>query len=252
MNFENKNIIITGASTGIGKALVKELAEYNCTLFILARRVNLLEEIKHELKEKPAKIYCFYNDVGNKNSVADAYKQITVITPNIDLAILNSGVGFYMTVESFNSKLAEDTFNSNFFGLVYWTEQLLPMFLKNKNGIIAGTSSLADNRGYSGSGFYCASKAAASIYLEGLRVELKKHNVKVLTIKPGFVKTPMTDINTFKMPFLMQPNEAAKAILYGIKKEKRIIQFPLPIVLSTKLVGLIPNFIYDFLIQKAK
>ncbi|MFH0736609.1 MAG: SDR family NAD(P)-dependent oxidoreductase [bacterium] len=252
MTFENKTVIITGASTGIGKALVKELADYNCTLFILARRINLLEEIIEELKDKPAKIYCVYNDVGDKDSVAEAYKQITAISQKIDVAILNSGVGFHMTVEKFNSKLAEDTFRANFFGLVYWTEQLLPMFVKNKAGLIAGTSSLADNRGYSGSGFYCASKAAASIYLEGLRVELIKHKVKVITIKPGFVKTPMTDINTFKMPFLMQPEEAAKIIIAGIKKEKRIIQFPLPIVLSTKLVGLIPNFIYDFLIQRAK
>ncbi len=97
--------------------------------------------------------------------------------------------------------------------------------------------------------FYCASKAAASIYLEGLRVELKKYGIKVITVKPGFVKTPMTDVNEFKMPFLMPADKAAKIILKGIKKEKRIIQFPFPTVIASKLIGLMPNFLYDYLIQ---
>ncbi len=252
VTFENKNIIITGASSGIGKALVKALAEYKCNLFITARRVNLLEVIKKELEGKPASIYCIANDVGDKESVFQAYKAISDKVNKIDIAILNSGVGYYMTVENYNSELAEKTFSTNFLGQVYWIEQLLPNMIKTKQGVIAGVSSLADNRGYSGSGFYCASKAASSIYLEGLRVELIKHNIKVLTIKPGFVKTPMTDINEFEMPFLLQPEQAAKYILNGIKKEKRIIQFPLPTSLGAKIVGLLPNWLYDTLSKNRK
>jgi short-subunit dehydrogenase len=248
----NKNIIITGASTGIGNAIVRELSKSRCNLFILARRIELLEEIKDSLKNNPAKIYCIKNDVGDKSSVEHAYKKIIETAGNIDIAILNSGVGYRMTVEEYDSTLALKTFNTNFMGLVYWIEQLLPMFIKNKNGIIAGVSSLADNRGFSGSGFYCASKAAASIYLEGMRVELIKYGVKVITIKPGFVKTPMTDVNEFKMPFLMPAEKAAKIIVSGIKKEKRIIQFPLPTVIGSKLIGMLPDLIYDFLSKKQK
>lgn len=252
MEIINKNIIITGASTGIGNAIVRELSKSRCNLFILARRIDLLEEIKDSLKNNPAKIYCIKNDVGDKSSVEHAYKSIIEKAGSIDIAILNSGVGYRMTVEEYDSTLAIKTFNTNFMGLVYWIEQLLPMFIKNKNGIIAGVSSLADNRGFSGSGFYCASKAAASIYLEGMRVELIKYGVKVITIKPGFVKTPMTDVNEFKMPFLMPAEKAAKIIVSGIKKEKRIIQFPLPTVIGSKIVGVLPSFIYDFLSQKQK
>jgi hypothetical protein len=250
MELRNKNIIITGASTGIGKALAIEIANYNCNLFLLARRIELLEEIKESLINKPAKIYCIKNDVGDKDSVKEAYKQVCEITDDIDLAILNSGVGYRMTVENYDSELALKTFNTNFMGLVYWIEQLLPGFMKKRSGIIAGVSSLADNRGYSGSGFYCASKAAASIYLEGMRVELQKYGIKVITVKPGFVKTPMTDVNEFKMPFLMSADKAAKIILKGLIKEKKVIQFPLPTVIGSKLIGIMPNFLYDFLSSK--
>jgi short-subunit dehydrogenase len=96
--------------------------------------------------------------------------------------------------------------------------------INNKKGIIATVSSLADNRGYSKSGFYSASKAALSIFAEGLSVDLKSFGIKVITIKPGFVKTPMTDQNKFKMPLIMPAEKSADYIISGIEKEKSIIQ----------------------------
>ncbi len=123
---------------------------------------------------------------------------------------------------------------------------LLPDFIKNKEGLLAGVSSLADNRAY-GTTFYNASKAALTIFLEGLRLDMKKHNVQVLTVKPGFVKTPMTDQNNFKMPFLLSAEDAADIILKGIEKEKKIIQFPFATVLLTRIVGLLPLSVYEFL-----
>ena len=116
--------------------------------------------------------------------------------------------------------------------------------MKREQGIIAPVSSLADNRGYSGSGFYCASKAALSIFTEGLSIDLKKHGIKVITIKPGFVKTPMTDKNKYKMPFMISAEKSADYIISGIEKEKAIIQFPIPTVLGAKIIGLLPNWIY--------
>ena len=108
-----------------------------------------------------------------------------------------------------------------------------------------GVSSLADSKGYSKSGFYSASKAAATIYLEGLRTELIDYNVKVLTVRPGFVKTLMTDKNEFKMPFMMSTEKAAKIIIAGIEKEKRMIQFPWQMVLITRLIPSIPSSLYE-------
>ncbi|MCP5062676.1 MAG: SDR family NAD(P)-dependent oxidoreductase [Ignavibacteriae bacterium] len=251
MNFENKVVLITGASTGIGKELAITLSKVNCKIILVARRVDLIEklvdEISHQSKAEFLTLKC---DVSKKEEVAEAYKKSTNKFGRIDVAILNAGFGENMQVEEYNSELAETTFGANVFGIIYWVEQLLPDFLKRQSGYIVGISSLADNRGFSESGFYCASKAASSIYLEGLSVELKRQSIKVITVKPGFVKTPMTDKNDFEMPLLMEADKAAKIIVTGIEKEKRNIQFPFPIVLVTKLIGLLPNWLYEFFASK--
>ena len=129
---------------------------------------------------------------------------------------------------------------------------MLPKFVEKEDGVIAGISSLADNRGFAGSGFYCASKAATSIYLECLRIELKRYGIKVITVRPGFVRTPMTDKNRFKMPLLMEPGQAAFNILDGLKKGKSVIQFPWQMVMLTRLVGILPGSFYEWLAGKQK
>jgi len=251
MNFQNKVILITGASTGIGKELAIALSKTNCKIILVARRVELLENLVSEISSNSqAKFLTLKCDVSKKEEVSEAYAQSINKFGRIDVAILNAGFGENMQVEEYNSELAETTFGANIFGIIYWVEQLLPEFIKRRNGYIVGISSLADSRGFSGSGFYCASKAAASIYLEGLRVELIEHNIKVITVKPGFVKTPMTDKNDFEMPFLMEVNKAVKIIIKGIEKEKRIIQFPIPIIIGVKLITLLPNWLYEFLASK--
>ena len=262
MNFENKVVLITGASSGIGKAIAVKLLKSNCKLVLVARRTELIEEYlnqspstNHPLRlvedeaSQPLIIKC---NVSNKDEVAEALKLIKEKFGRINIAILNAGVGYHVTVGNYKSIYAEETFGANLFGIIYWVEQLLPDFVKRKEGMIVGVSSLADNRGYSGSGFYSASKAAATTYLEGLRIELMQYNIKVITVRPGFVKTPMTDKNNFKMPLLMSADKAADIIIDGIKKEKRIIQFPWRMVLLTRLIGIIPNSLYEWLAGKVK
>ena len=250
MDFKEKTILITGASTGIGKALAIELSKINCNLILIARRIELLEELKEQLSENKAKIIVFKCDVSNKLEVENTCAKISAQYDFIDIAILNSGFGVRVVPEKFNSEHAEQTFGANIFGIIYWVEQLLPKYLDKNKGMIVGVSSLADVRGYSGSGFYCASKAAASKYLEGLAVELKSYGIDVLTVRPGFVKTPMTDKNEFPMPFLMSPEKAAKIIASGIAKKKRYIQFPWQIVWLTRIVDLIPNALYEYMAKK--
>jgi short-subunit dehydrogenase len=252
MKIEDKSILITGASSGIGAELAEIYAKQNATLFLVARRKNKLEELKRKLAQFDSKIFIYQCDVANKIHVADTFAEIKKQTSFIDIAILNAGVGHNMNIENFDSTLAEEIFSVNVLGMIYWIEQLLPDYLENKKGSLAGVSSLADNRGYSGSGFYCASKAAETIYLDGLRVELKKHGVKVITVKPGFVKTQMTDKNKFKMPFLMTVEKAGKIIFNGIQKEKSVIQFPLPTVIGSKLAGALPTCIYERFAAKIK
>lgn len=250
MTFEKKTILITGASTGIGKALGEKLLNEDCNLVLTARRNGIIEEWVNNYKNHKAEILVLKNDVTDKVSVEESYQKAVDKFGSIDIAILNSGIGKSITPETFNSKAAEDIISTNFLGAVYWIEQLLPDMIKSKSGIIAPVSSLADNRGYSGSGFYCASKSALSIFAEGLAIDLRKYGVKVLTIKPGFVKTPMTDQNKYKMPLMISAEKSADYIITGIEKEKAIIQFPFPTVLGAKIIGLLPNWIYRILSKR--
>jgi len=163
---------------------------------------------------------------------------------------LNAGISSRTSIKDFSIDKAKEIFDVNTLGLIYCIEQVLPDFIGRKEGMIVGVSSLAESRGYPRSGFYNASKAAVTLLLESLRVELKKFNIKVLTVKPGFVRTPMTNKNEFQMPFLMDVEKAASIILKGIKKEKKIIQFPLPIVVGSKIIKLLPNWLFDYLMSK--
>ena len=250
MNFNDKVILITGASTGIGKEMAKLLAYENCSLVLLARRYKLLDELKTQLKTGKVNIKTYKCDVADPDEVRKVFTKLKDESGKIDIAILNAGVGSKSSAKDYSYETAKNTFDVNVLGIVNCVENLMPDFLKRKDGMIVGVSSLADARGWQGSGFYCASKAAATLLLENLRVELKPFNVKVITVKPGFVETPMTAKNKFPMPFLMSVEKAAKIIIDGIKKEKRIIQFPLPTVFSAKLMRIVPNYLFDYFSSK--
>ena len=250
MNFKNKVVVLTGASSGIGYHLAKLLPKENCSLALIARRKNILDQLVNELNTPNLHIKAYQCDVVKQAEVQNTFNEIKNDFGKIDIAILNAGVSSRKDITNFSSETAEKIFNVNTLSIVYCFEQLLPEFIERKDGMIVGVSSLAEARGFPRSGFYNASKSAASLLFESLRVELKSFNVKVLTVKPGFVKTPMTDKNEFYMPFLMDVEKAAKIILNGIKKEKKIIQFPLPTVIGSKVLKFMPNFLFDFLMSK--
>ena len=250
MDFNDKVILITGASTGIGKEMAKLVAKENCSLALIARRGELLDELVGQIKTKDQIIKSYVCDVAKPAEVEKIFIEVREHFNKIDIAILNAGVGSKSSAEDYNCENAKNTFDVNVLGIVNCVENLLPDFIKHKAGMIVGVSSLADSRGWQGSGFYCASKAAATILLENLRVELKPFNIKVITVKPGFVETPMTEKNKFPMPFLMSAEKAAKIIIGGIKKEKRTIQFPLPTVLGAKFMRIVPEFLFDYFSSK--
>lgn len=247
MNLENKTVLITGASSGIGFELAKQFAAENSNLTLLARRKDKLDELAQELKSESRTILTYKCDVSKKEEVEFVFSDIRTKISHIDIAILNSGIGHNITVENFDSKLADETFGVNVLGMIYCIQELLKDFLPRKEGIIVGVSSIADVRGFPRSGIYAASKAAASTLLESLRVEFKKYNIKVITVRPGWVTTPMIKKNDFKMPFLMNAEKAAEIIIRGIKKEKKVIEFPIGTVIGGKIIKVLPNFIFDYL-----
>lgn len=247
-----KTVLITGASRGIGFAVTKKLVDSGYNVVALARKTRRLEDLFTSNVNATSKLKAYQCDVSSKDEVENTWLKISEEFPQIDSVILNAGVGFLVTPKTYSSEFAEKTFGVNLMGVIYLIEKVLPQMLERKSGLIAGVSSLADARGFSGSGFYCASKAALSTYLEGLRVELHHYGIKVITVKPGFVKTDMTAQNKFEMPFLMEPEKAAEIIMKGLVKGKRVIQFPLPTVLAIKLVKFMPDALYEFFAKRTK
>ena len=250
MDLKNKVVLLTGASSGIGYSLAKSLPKENCSLALISRRKNILDELVSELKSGGSKIFSYKCDVGNIDEVRDTINQVKKDFGKIDIAILNAGASHRVDVKEYSAETAREIFDVNTFGIINFVEQILPDFIQRREGMVVGVSSLAEARGFPKSGFYNASKSAASLLLESLRVELKPFNVKVITVKPGFVRTPMTDKNEFHMPLLMDVDKAAKIIIDGIKKEKKIIQFPLPTVIGSKIVKFMPDWLFDYLMSR--
>jgi short-subunit dehydrogenase len=184
------------------------------------------------------------------DEVKEVYNQIKKDFGKLDVAILNAGTSGRIEIKNSSHELSEKIFGVNTFGIINWVDVFLPDFVERKEGTIVGVTSMADLKGFPKSGLYNASKAAASIFLESLRIELKPHNIKVITVRPGFVRTPMTDKNEFHMPLLMSSDKAAEIILNGIKKEKKIIQFPFLLVMLTGLVRLMPKSLFEYLAGK--
>jgi short-subunit dehydrogenase len=240
MILKDKVVLLTGASSGIGYQLAKDLANEGAKLALLSRRLDILEKLSQALDKKTF-VRVYKCDVTIKQQVHKTVVQIKKDFGKIDIAILNSGVGANSSALDYNSDAAEKVFNTNVLGVIYFIEQLIPDFISEKRGAIVGLSSLGDGKGFPKSGFYSASKAALTILLESLRIELKKFNVKVVTVKPGFIKTPMTDKNKFKMPFLMNVEKASLIIINGLKKDKRIIEFPWQTTIGAKILRMIPT-----------
>lgn len=245
MELRGKTILLTGASSGTGLALSRLLAKEKVNLALLARREDILRQLADELKDSGSVVLPIKCDVSDNDQATRACREIQARFGHVDIAIFNSGLSHRADVEDFKADIAREIFDVNVFGMLNFIGALLPDFMKRKGGTIVGVSSLADCRGFPKNRFYSASKAAVTTLLESLRVELKEHGIKVITVKPGFIKTPMTEGEFYPKPFLMTPEKAAAVIIKGIKKEKAVVQFPLPVVLGSKLLKVMPGFMYE-------
>jgi NAD(P)-dependent dehydrogenase (short-subunit alcohol dehydrogenase family) len=247
-----KRVVITGGSSGIGKALAYQYAAAGSEVIILSRNVEAQTEICMDIASKGGSCRFMRCDVSVKEDVRDGLAFAAESMGGIDLAILNAGVGDPEWVSELESEAFEYTFGVNVFGLAYAVEFLVPLMTEQGFGHIAAVTSLADVRGYPGSSSYCASKAAASVFMESSRVELRALGITVSTIRPGFVKTPMTDKNEFAMPFLWQADRAAKYMKRKLDLGRDIIQFPTAMVFITYWVRALPNWIYTSMAAGAR
>lgn len=223
--YKNKTIILTGASTGIGRSLAEKLLAIECKLVLVARRKELIEEytVKFTGREYLLVSSC---DVSNSEEVETLLRETESLFGLPDILILNAGVSLGEKFTVLDPEATRKTMEINFFGVVNFVHPMLQPFLKRGSGTFVIVSSLADGRGYPQSAAYSASKAAVSIFAESLAVKTEPSGLKVITVKPGFVKTPMTDKNKFPMPFMISAEKAADIMLRGIARGKRVIRFP--------------------------
>ncbi len=245
------NVLITGASSGIGEALAREFAERGATLGLVARRADKLQALSKELAEKSGKKHFTYSaDVTQKDQIIAACRQFESDCGGADIVIANAGISIGVLTENYEDLDAmADVFNTNVMAMAATFHPFVGPMRERKRGILVGIASVAGIRGLPGSEAYCASKAAAISYCESLRVEVKRFGIQVVTICPGFIRTPLTAKNPYSMPFLMDApvfaKKAADAILSGTTY--RVIPWQMGVV--SKAMRLMPNWLFDKLMS---
>ncbi|HMO02161.1 MAG TPA: SDR family NAD(P)-dependent oxidoreductase [Oligoflexia bacterium] len=242
----DSTIWITGASTGIGKALALELAKRGSILILSARTLSTLTEVANQINQNGGKAIALPVDVLQleklKEVVAVAERQLS---RPIDIHIACAGNHIKTVPEKFDSSEYLELMNTNYGGMLRSFEAVLPSMLRRKKGYLVGIASMVGYRGMPSAAAYGASKAAMINFLESIRFHLKNHNIKVTIVNPGFVKTPLTDKNEFKMPFLTTAERSAKIIADGLERGKKEISYPVPFNWFIKLLRVLPYALYE-------
>ena len=242
-----KTIWITGGSTGIGKALAIKFSNKGWNVAISARRVELLDELSNQYEN----ITAFPLDVTNKIKCNEVFNQIINKYTNLDICFFSTGTWNPKKEKDIDVEQIEEVFKVNFFGTVNSIKAVEQFFKNQKSGIITIVSSIAGYRGLPNSTGYGPSKSALNNLAESLYFDFKRFNVRVCLVSPGFIKTPMTDKNDFKMPFLKTPEYAANKIYDGlINKDNFEIHFPKMLTVMLKILSFLPSKIYFSLVGK--
>jgi short-subunit dehydrogenase len=250
MSFANQVAVITGASSGIGWALARRLAAEGCKVGLLARRLEKLEVLAQEIRDAGGTAAVAAADVQDREQALEAVKQVATQLGPVDLMIANAGVGMPTLVEPMNVTDIEQMIRVNILGVVYALEAALPSMLQRGRGHLAAVSSLAAYKGLPGESAYCASKAAVNAFMESLRIQLRGRGIAVTTICPGFVLTPMTEINEFRMPFVMSADAAARRIVRALHRRRKVYNFPWQLSLLMKVTRWLPDWVLARTMQK--
>jgi len=244
-------IFITGASSGIGAEIARQysLLNHDNIIGLIGRNKTKLSKLHKQLDCKSLPIVA---DVSDFNSIETAAHLFVSEFGLPDIVIANAGVSSGTLLQNKDDiEVIEKIFKINFHGVVNTFHPFLSSFMKQKKGHLVAIASVAGIRGLPGAGAYSASKAALINYMESIRVELLKNNVKVTTISPGYIKSPMTEVNGYYMPFILDTNIAAKKIIKFISKNKRHVIFPWQMALLGRIMYILPNIVWDFLAKNA-
>ena len=242
-------VVISGASSGLGLALARYHLERGALVAAFARRGELLQQLAAEF---PDKAFCYTLDVRDIPAVQRAANDFIARTGVPDIVIANAGVSVGTLTEYAEDLDAfQQVMDINVLGMVKTFQPFVAAMCAARHGTLVGIASVAGFRGLPGAGAYSASKSAAISYLESLRVELRDSGVKVVTICPGYIKTPMTAINPYPMPFILEANDAAKRIARAIERQTAFAVIPWQMALVGYLLKLLPRWLHDRLFAHA-
>ena len=238
---DKKVIWITGASTGIGRALALKFANAGWIVAASARRESLLQN----LNEQNNNIYPFPLDVTKAEQCSSVFQDIINKFNDVEISFFCTGIHDPNSEKKFNLNKIREIMEVNYFGTINSVNAVYEYYFNKKNGQISIVSSVAGYRGLPAAGAYCASKSALTSFAESLYFEMKRKNVRVTLVSPGFIKTPMTDQNDFPMPLIKSPEFAANKIYEGLIKGKNFeIHFPKAFTFLMKIIQILPNWIY--------
>jgi short-subunit dehydrogenase len=246
MEWSKKVVLITGASSGIGRGFAIELARQGAAVGLLARRAEALDEIVTEIEAAGGRAIALPADVTDADAVRFAACALKRKFGYIDMLIANAGVGATTYAVDLCEKEVAELIKVNVIGVVNSVTSVMPHMIKRGSGHLVAISSLASYRGLPKSAAYCASKAGVSALFESLRIDLMGTGIDVTIIHPGFIKTPLT-AGRQRMPYLMELDDAVKKMVRAIEKRKKSYSFPWQLATIVRACMLLPIPLYDWI-----
>jgi NAD(P)-dependent dehydrogenase (short-subunit alcohol dehydrogenase family) len=241
-DLSSRRVWVTGASSGIGRAVAIEFARRGCSVALSARNRSTLEDVARECLGRRAIVVPL--DVTDLRANLEATGKIASELGGIDIAFLNAGTCEYIDARDFDAALCERVMRANFVGLANGIEAVLPVLRNSPHAQLVGMSSTVAFGPLPRAEAYGASKAAIRYLMESLRIDLRGEPVSITVVCPGFVKTPLTDRNDFPMPFLIGAEDAARIIVDGVAARQPEIDFPRRLSIPFKVAAMLPTPLY--------
>jgi len=243
--------VVTGASSGLGRGLALRLAEDGYAVGLLARRLDRLTSLAEQIGQAGGRALAVKCDVSRRGEALEAVATCVETLGAVDLLVANAGVSgnTRFTRPGFADHV-ERVMAVNFLGAVYAVEAVLPSMLERDRGQIVAIGSLAGFRGLPLSAAYSASKGAMANFFESLRIDLYRTGVDVTLVRPGYVRTEMTDHNDHPMPFRLELDEGVDRIVKAIRARRRSVGFPWPLARLTWIGQIFPDAVYDWVASR--
>lgn len=253
MDWKNKVVFLTGASSGIGATLAVDLAKRGAILGLLARREDLLKELAAKCESVGGTARVLVADVVDEKAIQQSADTLRNEFGGIDILIANAGIGGNNAeTRNLNAEAVRKVIEINLIGAVNAVAAVLPAMLEKKNGQLVAISSLAGIRGLPKSAAYSASKAGMTAFFESVRLDVQDSGVSVTIIQPGFIKTPLTSGRAAKMPFLMELEDSMPLFINAIENRVKFAAFPWQLSAFVRLSKIFPAWLYDKIASRAK